>query len=179
MIQKTITYSCRVCGSANIIKNGSNRLGQQQYHCKDCGVYRVLESRRETKKKQKSLVLKAYQERISLRGLSRLFGIHRLTIARWIGEHVAALPTLVSTLLPAQPDDVLEFDEAWSFVRKRRNKRWLWTVMCRRTRQFDDFLYWRCNGKRFRQKIFKSVAFVLGDRSEQSCRRLWDKVPRA
>ena len=23
------------------------------------------------------------------------------------------------------------------------------------------------------------VAFVLGDRSEQSCRRLWDKVPRA
>ena len=113
----------------------------------------------ERRKKQKSLILKAYQERISLRGLSRLFGIHRLTIARWIGEHVAALPTLVSTLLPAQPDDVLEFDEAWSFVRKRRNKRWLWTVMCRRTRQI--------------------VAFVLGDRSEQSCRRLWDKVPRA
>ena len=113
----------------------------------------------ERRKKQKSLLLKAYQERISLRGLSRLFGIHRLTIARWIGEHVAALPTLVSTLLPAQPDDVLEFDEAWSFVRKRRNKRWLWTVMCRRTRQI--------------------VAFVLGDRSEQSCRRLWDKVPRA
>ena len=64
----------------------------------------------ERRKKQKSLILKAYQERISLRGLSRLFGIHRLTIARWIGEHVAALPTLVSTLLPAQPDDVLEFD---------------------------------------------------------------------
>ena len=34
----------------------------------------------------------------------------RLTIARWIGEHVATLPTLISTLLPAQPDDVLEFD---------------------------------------------------------------------
>ena len=116
----------------------------------------------ERRKKQKSLILRAYQERISLRGLSRLFGIHRLTIARWIGEHVAALPTLVSTLLPAQPDDVLEFDEAWSFVRKRRNKRWLWTVMCRRTRQFDDFLYWRCNGIRFRQKIFKSWPLCSG-----------------
>ena len=110
-------------------------------------------------KKQKPLILRAYQERISLRGLSRLFGIHRLTIARWIGEHVAALPPLISTLAPARPDDVLEFDEAWSFVRKRRNKRWLWTVMCRRTRQL--------------------VAFVIGDRSEQSCLRLWDKVPLA
>ena len=110
-------------------------------------------------KKQKPLILRAYQERISLRGLSRLFGIHRLTIARWIREHVAALPTLIATLLPAQPDDLLECDEAWSFVRQRRNKRWLWTVMCRRTRQI--------------------VAFVIGDRSAQSCRRLWEMVPLA
>ena len=72
---------------------------------------------------------------------------------------MAALPPLISTLVPARPDDVLEFDEAWSFVRKRVNKRWLWTVMCRRTRQL--------------------VAFVIGDRSQQSCLRLWDKVPRA
>lgn len=107
MIEKTSAYHCRVCESANIVRNGANRLGQQQYHCKDCGVYRVLESRREAKK-QKPLILRAYQERISLRGLRRLFGIHRLTIARWIREHVAAWPTLIATLLPAQPDDVLE-----------------------------------------------------------------------
>ncbi|MXZ19762.1 MAG: IS1 family transposase [Caldilineaceae bacterium SB0665_bin_25] len=110
-------------------------------------------------KKEKPLILRAYQERISLRGLSRLFGIHRQTIARWIREHVASLPPLISTLLPAQPNDVLEIDEAWSFVRQRRNKRWLWTVMCRRTRQI--------------------VAFVIGDRSEQSCRHLWEMVPLA
>lgn len=72
---------------------------------------------------------------------------------------MASLPPLISTLLPAQPDDVLEIDEAWSFVRQRRHKRWLWTVMCRRTRQI--------------------AAFVIGDRSEQSCRRLWEMVPLA
>ena len=54
-------------------------------------------------------------------------------------------------------DDVLEFDEAWSFVLKKANKRWLWTVMCRRTRQI--------------------VAFTIGDRSEKACRRLWAKIP--
>jgi IS1 family transposase len=54
-------------------------------------------------------------------------------------------------------DDVLEYDEAWSFVFKKLNKRWLWTVMCRRTRQI--------------------IAFTIGDRSEKTCRQLWKRVP--
>ena len=94
----------------------------------------------ERRKREQLVILRAYQERISLGGLNRLFGIHRLTIARSVGEHVAALPALKSKLLPAQPADALEFDEAWSFVRKRPIKRWLWTVMCRRTRQIVAFV---------------------------------------
>ena len=86
-----------------------------------------------------------------------MFNVHRQSISRWIVEHVKSLPKLKDTLLPAQADDVLEYDEAWSFVLKKINKRWLWTVMCRRTRQI--------------------IAFVIGDRSEHTCYRLWHKVP--
>ncbi len=43
MIQDTITYCCRVCGSTHIVRDGTNKCGQAQYHCKDCGAYRVLE----------------------------------------------------------------------------------------------------------------------------------------
>ena len=75
------------------------------------------------KKKQKSIILKAYHERMSLRGLSRVFGVHRQSISMWIKEHVQDLPAFKSTLLASQPDDVLEFDEAWSFVLKKINKR--------------------------------------------------------
>lgn len=110
------------------------------------------------KKTQKPIILRAYQERISLRGVARVFDVHRQTISRWIVEHVKGLPDLKDTLLPAEPGDVLEYDEVWSFVLKKINKRWLWTVMCRRTRQI--------------------IAFVIGDRSEKTCRRLWNKVPR-
>ena len=110
------------------------------------------------KKTQKPVILSAYQERISLRGLERIFGVHRQSISRWIVRHVQGLPKLKDTVLPAQPDDILEYDEAWSFVLKKINKRWLWTVMCRRTRQI--------------------IAFVIGERSEQTCRRLWNKVPK-
>ena len=56
-----------------------------------------------------------------------------------------------------QGDDILEADEMWSFVAQKTNKRWLWTVMCRRTRQI--------------------VVFVIGDRSEKTCRKLWRQIP--
>jgi insertion element IS1 protein InsB len=61
--------------------------------------------------------------------------------------------------VPAQAEDVLEADEMWSFVFKRWNKRWIWTVMCRRTRQI--------------------VAYVIGDRSEATCQKLWNQIPEA
>ena len=62
------------------------------------------------------------------------------------------------TLAPALPDDVLELDELWSFVARRKNKRWVWLALCRRTRQI--------------------VACAVGDRSETTCRLLWEQVPR-
>ncbi len=58
----------------------------------------------------------------------------------------------------AQPRDVLELDELWSFVGKKEGPVWLWSALCRRTRQI--------------------VAFVVGDRSESTCRRLWEALPQ-
>jgi hypothetical protein len=51
----------------------------------------------------------------------------------------------------------LELDEAWSFVGRKAEKRWLPAAMCRRTRQI--------------------VAFVIGDRSAKTCARLRSKIP--
>ncbi len=157
MIQETITHRCRKCGSTNIVKNGTNKCGSPQYHCKDCGAYRVLEPKRIYPESEKETIMRAYKERASMRGLERIFNVTRQTVARWIREIVYALPDLKDTLLPAEPNDVLELDELWSFVLKKTRKRWLWTAICRRTRQL--------------------VAFVIGDRSAKTCRRLWNKIP--
>ena len=64
---------------------------------------------------------------------------------------------MAATLLPARLDDVLELDELWSFVFRRKDKRWVWLAQCRRTRQI--------------------VAYVIGSRGEASCRLLWERVP--
>ena len=74
-------------------------------------------------------------------------------------KKVRPLPSLKATLTPATPEDVLELDDVWSFVRKRAWKRWLWVVLCRRTRQV--------------------IAFVIGDRSARTCRRRWRRIPAA
>ena len=52
----------------------------------------------------------------------------------------------------------LELDELWSFVCKKTNQSWAWFALCRKTRQI--------------------VAFVLGDRSEMTCRKLWNAIPQ-
>ena len=67
------------------------------------------------------------------------------------------LPEIKDLLLPAESGDVLELDEIWSLVFKKAHTRWLWTALCRRTRQI--------------------VAFVIGDRSKATCLRLWGEIP--
>jgi IS1 family transposase len=71
-----------------------------------------------------------------------------------------SLPELSETLVePAPPAPALELDELWSFVLRRANKRWLWIALCRATRQV--------------------VAYVVGDRSAATCRKLRGRIPAA
>lgn len=62
--------------------------------------------------------------------------------------------------MAAQPDDALELDEMWTFVRhRRRGVIWLWLALCRRTRQI--------------------VAYALGPRDDATARQLYARIPAA
>ena len=76
---------CTACGSVEIVLNGHNASGHQQFHCKRCGVWRVLEPAEPAiSEERKEEILRAAQERMSLRGIERVFGVARQTVARWI-----------------------------------------------------------------------------------------------
>jgi insertion element IS1 protein InsB len=107
---------------------------------------------------QKQLILRAYHQRSSLRGVQRLFGVSRPTLIAWI-KKVHRLPAVQETLAAARADDVLEIDAMWSYVGKRGNRVWLWSALCRRTRQI--------------------VAFGVGDWGEATCQRLWEALLEA
>jgi len=97
-------------------------------------------------------------ERLSLRGLERLFSVSRRTIQRWLARWIDETPPLETSLMPAEAQDVLELDELWSFVGSKQQQRWVWLALCRRTRQV--------------------VAYWVGDRSEMAALHLWRRIPR-
>ena len=79
-----MVYKCRNCESQNIVKNGHNASGSQQYWCKDCGKHGVLEPKRGYTEAQKEQIVSAYYERSSMRGIQRAFGVSRPTLASWL-----------------------------------------------------------------------------------------------
>ena len=52
-------------------KISRNRSGSQQYQCRTCGASKVLLPKQRYSEERKTEVLRAYQERSSLQGLSR------------------------------------------------------------------------------------------------------------
>ena len=54
---------------------------------------------------------------------------------------------------------ILELDELWSFVAKKTNQAWIWIAFCRESRQV--------------------LVYAIGDRSQATCRRLWEAIPLA
>lgn len=69
------------------------------------------------------------------------------------------LPPLADTLQPAQPGEVLELDELWSYVGSHRKTCWIWLALCRRTRQI--------------------VAYALGCRGDKTAKVLWSRIPES
>ena len=99
MIQTT--HTCRKCGSADIVKNGHSKnghsaSGSQQYHCKSCGAYLVLDPKQKGYSEEEKVRgrkranypglprTRLENERGSKSAISRIFGVSRNTLSRWL-----------------------------------------------------------------------------------------------
>jgi len=80
-----ITHHCPHCESDALVRNGRAPNGKQKYLCRSCQrqsredptPHAYSATRREE-------ILRAYEERSSLRGLERTFGVSRQTLVTWI-----------------------------------------------------------------------------------------------
>jgi IS1 family transposase len=100
---------------------------------------------------------------VSKNGLSLPFGDSYPREQGGSRKKATKLPALSETLIEPDASDedatVLELDELWSFVAKKTRQAWIWIALCRKTRQV--------------------VAYAVGDRSEATCRCLWEAIPPA
>ena len=114
---------------------------------------------------KRALIRRLLAERLSLRGICRAVGVGMKWLMGFIVECYESVPEHLNVQVPACPDNVLlyrlraEADELQSFVGKKENKQWLWLAIDSHTRQ--------------------ALAFHVGDRSQKSARKLWNKLPAA
>ncbi len=82
-----VKLKCQHCQSENIVRNGKTHNGKQRYLCNDCGkMFRDNPQPNGYSPEQREIILAAYQERSSLRGLTRTFGVARNTVTKWLKE---------------------------------------------------------------------------------------------
>jgi len=85
LVMITINLKCQHCGSEKIVRDGLTRNGKQRYWCHAC--QRSSRDTPETigySEAEQEQILKAYEERSSLRGLERVFGVSRKTVSTWL-----------------------------------------------------------------------------------------------
>ena len=92
--------TCYHCGSEQVVRNGRTSNGKQRFLCRECG--RCLRAERSSplySQERKEEILRAYQERSSLRGLTRIFGVSRNTVTTWLkkSEPTAAIRANLSS----------------------------------------------------------------------------------
>ena len=80
-----VCLQCRHCQSESLVKFGFAPNGKQRYKCNACG-----RTSRESPQSQghdpafREQILAAYNERMSLRGIQRAFGVSRQTVSCWL-----------------------------------------------------------------------------------------------
>ena len=146
------SLSCPRCRLSHTKKNGHTHYRKQNYRCTSCGRQFVRDSQRvsdDTRALAKRLLL----ERLSLRGVCRVTGLSLTWLLQFIAALYEGLPDglCVAPTPPRRPVHLLRLeagvDELWSFVGRRADKQWLW------------------------------LAFFVGDRSRESARKLWRRIP--
>ncbi len=70
------------------MRPGATADGRQRYLCHACGRRSTANSRPNGYTEEaRELILRAYQERSSLRGLSRTFDVSRNTVTSWLKKN--------------------------------------------------------------------------------------------
>ena len=88
MLSTTLIHVCPHCQGQRLQKNGRTRHGgAQRARCVECQRTFTLSPKGPRYEQQfKDQVLAAYQDRMSLRGIQRTFGVCYESVMAWLGQ---------------------------------------------------------------------------------------------
>jgi len=156
--EKPSEQVCPTCGSEHLIKNGSVHNGKPKCQCKSCGHQFVVNLTKITVSQEiKQLIDRLLLERISLRGIARVTQVSWSWLQDYVNQKLARTPRQVN--VPEKPLGklIIECDEMWSFVDRKKNEVYIWLALDRNSR--------------------KIIGCFVGDRTRKSARKLWADLP--
>ncbi len=156
-----MTPTCPNCKSTSIKKNGHIHSGKQNHRCLSCGRQFVIDPQQKIiSDETKSRVRQALLERVSLEGICRIFDVSMPWLLNFMNRIIEDLPEDLNADVTGEEEfevAILELDEQWSYVGKKKNPIWLWLAFHSGTRQV--------------------LAMHVGKRNKQAAESLLAKLP--
>jgi transposase-like protein len=106
---------CERCGSNHTIRVGKH-LGKQRWRCKACDKRMTEGKRVRYPQSVKDKAIQLHLEGMGFRAIARIMGCSNVAVLKWVRQAANQLP---KTELPEYVE-VMEVDEMWHFVKKRR-----------------------------------------------------------
>ena len=133
---------CPRCQHTHFVKNGFVNE-KQRYKCKNCHYQFTRATPRGKPQAHKTLAVLLYCHGLSMNAISKRLGsFHVTTVLQWIrnfAKKQAPKPTFSPGITL-----VLELDEMWHYIAKKKNKLWIWKALDRNTGHLID---WQCGGR--------------------------------
>jgi len=149
---------CPVCGSENVVKNGTIHNGKPKVMCKDCGRQSAEDpENKNISQETKDIIDRLLLEKIPLAGIARAAGVSEKMAQSYVNNKYDEIERNVIIEKKEKGRLTIECDEIWSFVGNKDNKVWIWLA-----KDIDS------------KKI---VGFYAGDRDGKGAQGLWDSMP--
>ena len=112
---------CPACDGFDLIKRGL-KGGHQRYQCRGCGRHSTDRPPRFSAD-TKARALDMYLNNVGIRKIARFVGASPAGVLRWIRKEHAAVTARLARVEPDAhaPGDVIEMDEIYTIVQKKRS----------------------------------------------------------
>ncbi len=140
---------CPKCQSEWLVNNGS-AAGQPKKQCKQCGYQFTRTTPRGKPATTKINAVLLYLSGISMNRIAFLLRVSAQAILNWIRTLAKQYQEKPE---PTGKTIILELDEMWHYLKKKRHKLWIWKALDQGTGQLLD---WEC-GRRDKATLKKMV----------------------
>ena len=142
-------HVCPRCQGERLVKNGS-AAGKPKKQCKQCGYQFTRTTPRGKPRAVKINAVLWYLSGVSMNRIAFLLRVSAQAVLTWIRD--------LATDYYEKPEPtgrtiVLQLDEMWHYLKKKRHKLWIWKALDRDTGQLLD---WEC-GRRDKKTLTKMV----------------------